>query len=66
MLLFKLIILFLCFVLIILTMKVTANRNYRHSTHHSRCLHTHHDHNNYYHDSLHKKSNSPIPFPINV
>ena len=48
MLLFKLIILFLCFVLIILLMKVTTNRNYRHSNHHSRCLHTHHDRNNHY------------------
>ena len=50
MLLFKLIILFLCFVLIILLMKVTTNRNYRHSIHHSHNLQTRHDRNNHYHD----------------
>ncbi len=49
MLLFKLIILFLCFVLIILLMKVTTNRNYRHSIHHSHNLQTRHDRNNHYH-----------------
>lgn len=37
-------------------MKVTTNRNYRHSTHHSRCLHTHHDRNNHYRD-IHRKNN---------
>ena len=36
--------------------KVTTSRNYRHSNHHSQCLHTHHDRNKYYHDSLHKNS----------
>lgn len=56
MLLFKLIILFLCFVLIILLMKVTTNRNYRHSIHHSHNLQTRHDRNNHYHDS-HCKNN---------
>lgn len=56
MLLFKLIILFLCFVLTILLMKVTTNSNYRHSIHHSHNLQTRHDCNNHYHDS-HCKNN---------